>query len=80
MQAQLQIVKDSTGQEVSVNIPLKRWKKVEKKLEELERLKKKLALMKSIKEGIAEVKQARKEGRKLPTLAEFIDECRNQNG
>ena len=62
---------DTEGKKIAVQIPIEEWKLVE---EDLKRIKKKNEILKELKESIIEVRTAQKEGRKLKTIEDFLDE------
>lgn len=62
---------DENGAKTSVVVPLKTWEKINKKYT---RLQNKLKVLTGIKDGLKEVEQARKSGKKLQTLKEFLGE------
>lgn len=72
MKQNIKYVVDNSGKKTSVLIPYKAWEEFNLKYEEL---KNKLSIFKAIKDGITEVKEARKKGKKLQSLADFLDEC-----
>ena len=76
MTTQIQYYTNEKGQKTSVLVPFLEWEKIN---EELAALRFRLSVFESIKEGIKEVKTARQNGTKLPTLAQFIDENRNSH-
>lgn len=62
---------DGKGEKTSVIIPIKTWKKIN---EDFTKLHNKLSVFTGIKNGIEEVKQAKKTGKKLQTLKDFLTE------
>lgn len=67
----LQYITDQKGNTNAVMMPLSDWKKIEKDLEELERLKDKKAFFNGLKEAFMEVKLI-KEGKKKPNSFEDL--------
>ena len=62
---------DEKGDRTSVLVPLKTWEKIN---QEYTKLQKKLNVFTGIKAGLNEVKEARKSGKKLQTLKDFLRE------
>lgn len=62
---------DENGQKTSVLVSLKTWEKINS---EYSRLENKLNVLLGIKTAIEEVKMARKSGKKLQTLKDFLRE------
>ena len=62
---------DEKGDKTSVLVPLKTWEKIN---QEYTKLQKKLKVLTGIKAGLNEVKEARKSGKKLQTLKDFLRE------
>ncbi len=67
----LKYMVDENGQKTSVLVPIKTWEKMTQEYSELQN---KLKLFTEIKEGISEVKEAKKSGKKLQTLKDFLRE------
>lgn len=63
---------DASGNQIAVQIALEEWLLFQQEYEELKR---KLEIMQGIREALEEVQSARKEGRKLQSLSEFLNEC-----
>lgn len=59
---ELQYISNKKGQKSAVQLPLSDWKKIEKDLEELERLRNKKLFLTELAEAIEEMKQI-KEGK-----------------
>jgi hypothetical protein len=74
MSYELNYVTDSAGKKTSVLIPLEVWETL---LNENDLLNNKLQVMNSIIEGFDEIDEAKKTGKKLTSLSEFLDECNN---
>jgi hypothetical protein len=71
MSRNLQYIVDDAGKKTSVIIPFEQWEKQRKKLDELQN---KLDVFQTITEGVSEVKEARKKGKELKNLSDFLDE------
>ena len=65
---------DHKGQKTSVLVPLKQWNKIQ---EDYQKLQNKIELLTGIKSALQEIKQAQNTGKKLKTLKEFINECKD---
>ena len=74
MNGRIQIYTDDKGNKSSVIIPYDEWTNLQARLNVLE---KKLKVFSGIQNGVREVVEARKSGRKLQSLSAFIDESRN---
>jgi hypothetical protein len=59
------------GEKTSVLVPLKTWEKIN---QDYIKLQKKLTVLTGIKEGLSEVKESNKSGKKLQTLKDFLRE------
>jgi len=62
---------DENGDKTSVLVPLKTWEKIN---QDYSKLQNKLHVLMGIKEGIAEVREAKKTGKNLQTLKDFLRE------
>ncbi len=62
---------DEKGDKTSVLVPLKAWEKIN---QDYTRLQNKLKVLTGIKDGLTEIKEAKKSGRKLQTLKDFLRE------
>lgn len=71
MASALKYMIDEKGEKTSVLVPLKTWERMN---QEYNKLQNKLKVLTGIKEGIKEVKEARKSGKKLQTLKDFLRE------
>ncbi len=71
MNTAIQYIINEKGSRASVIVPINKWEQLNM---ENEKLRNKLAIMTSIKEGLAEIKSAKKNGKKLQTLSGFLDE------
>jgi tetrahydromethanopterin S-methyltransferase subunit G len=74
MPNQIQIYVDEKGNKTSVIVPYEDWKKINARLESLQN---KLKIFSSVRDGMREVKEARKKGKKLQDLSDFINESRS---
>lgn len=71
MSSAIKYMIDEKGQKTSVLVPFKTWEKINW---EYSRLEKKLNVLLGIKNAIEEVKTAKKTGKKLQTLKDFLRE------
>ena len=62
---------DENGDKTSVLVPIKTWQKIN---DDYTKLQNKLKVLLGIRAGLAEVNNAKKQGRKLQTLKEFLRE------
>ena len=62
---------DENGDKTSVLVPIKTWQKIN---DDYTKLQNKLKVLLGIRDGLAEVNNAKKQGRKLQTLKEFLRE------
>ena len=69
MPAALKYVVDESGQKTSVLVPVKVWEDMTTNYQKLQH---KLSVMNSIHQGLKEVKAAKKTGKKLQTLKDFL--------
>lgn len=67
----LKYMVDENGEKTSVLVPLKTWEKINR---DYSRLQNKLKVLTGIKEGISDFHAARKSGKKLQSLEEFLRE------
>jgi hypothetical protein len=67
----LKYIVDETGQKTSVLVPVKVWEDLNNNYQKLQE---KLKILNGIQQGLAEVNQARKTGKKLQTMKEFLSE------
>ena len=65
----LKHIVDNSGHKTTVLVPVKVWENLNINYQKLQ---KKLSILNSITEGLTEVKQTKKSGRKLQTLKNFI--------
>jgi len=74
MPNQIQIYTDEKGNKTSVIVPYEDWAKINARLEILQN---KLKIFSSVRDGMQEVKEARKKGKMLQNLSDFINESRS---
>lgn len=74
MQPALKYIVDQKGTTTSVLVPLKTWEKLQK---DYTKLQKKIEIFDGIKQGLIEVSEAKKTGKKLQTLKSFLSESNN---
>jgi hypothetical protein len=65
----LKYIVDERGQKTSVLVPVKVWEDLNANYQKLQN---KLNVFNDLKEGLQEVKSARKTGKKLQTLKDFL--------
>ena len=65
----LKYVVNNSGHKTSVLVPVKIWRDLNNNYQKLQ---KKLSILNDISEGLNEVKQTKKTGRKLQTLKDFL--------
>jgi hypothetical protein len=70
----LQYITDSKGQKSGVQLPIKDWKKIQKDLKELDRLRNKKLFLSELAEAVAEVKLVKEGKIKARDARELIDE------
>jgi hypothetical protein len=68
----LKYIKDEPGQKTAVLIPVKVWADLNTNYK---KLRQKLKVMNDIHSALHEVYDARKSGKKMKTLKEFLDQC-----
>jgi hypothetical protein len=71
MASGLKYMIDENGDKTSVLVPLKTWEKIN---QDYSKLQNKLKVLTGIKEGLTEIKAAKKSGKKLQTLKDFLRE------
>lgn len=71
MATALKYIVDENGDKTSVLVPLKTWEKIN---QDYIKLQNKLKVLTGIKEGLSEVSEAKKSGKKLQTLKDFLRE------
>lgn len=71
MNKALKYIVDNAGHKSTVLVPIEQWKELNDKYTKLVN---KVKVLTSIEKGLAEVKSARANGKKLQTLKEFLRE------
>ena len=69
MRSAAQYLVDDKGQKTAVLVPVKEWEALH---EHQSRLEQKLAVFDSIRDGLREISAAKKRGKKLQTLKDFL--------
>ena len=67
----MQYIVNDRGIKTSVIVPFDKWEKI---LSDKLKLQNKLKIFLSIQEGLGEIKTAKKQGNKLQTLTDFLNE------
>ena len=67
----MQVVLDSRGRKASVIVPFKEWEKL---TSDFIKLQNKLNILTGIQEGLQEIKEAKRTGKKMKTLTEVLNE------
>ena len=67
----LTYIVDEKGEKTSVLVPLKTWEKITSDYSQLQN---KLKVLTGIKDGLKEIKDAKRNGKKLQTLKDFLRE------
>ena len=67
----MQYIVDNKGVKTSVIVPFDKWEKIN---EDYHKLENKLKVFVAIQEGLAEIKASKKQGTKLQTLSDFLNE------
>jgi len=70
----LQYITDGKGHKNAVQLPLKEWEKIQKDLEELERLRNNKIFLSELAEAVAEMKLIKEGKLKARDAQELIDE------
>lgn len=73
MLTDIQYCTDAKGNKIAVIVPVEEWKKLNARYKSLQE---KMRIFTGIQDAVKEVKTARQNGEKLPTLKEFINESR----
>lgn len=71
MPTTLKYMVDEKGDKTSVLVPIKIWEKING---DYNKLHNKLAVLTGIKSGLAEIREAKKSGKQLQTLKDFLGE------
>lgn len=71
MAGALKYMIDENGEKTSVLVPIRTWEKIN---QEYTKLQNKLKVFTGINQGLSELKEARKSGKKLQTLKDFLRE------
>jgi hypothetical protein len=74
MATSIQFIIDNEGHKKSVIVPFKQWEEMNQRYEKLNN---KVQVLTGVQEAMKEVAQARKTGKKLPTLTDFLNENRD---
>lgn len=69
MPGAVKYIVDESGQKTTVLVPIKEWETLN---DNYRKLQSKLEVFTSIRKGLQEVKQARKSGKKMQSLKEFL--------
>jgi len=67
----MQYIIDDSGVKTSVIVPYDKWEKIN---EDYRKLQNKLKVFTAIQEGLGEIKASKKQGIKLQTLSDFLNE------
>ncbi|MEO6636843.1 MAG: hypothetical protein ABIN25_01115 [Ginsengibacter sp.] len=70
----LKFMIDENGEKTSDFVPLKTWEKINR---DYDKLQNKLKVLTGIKESLSEISDAKKSGKKLQTLKDFLRENNN---
>ena len=70
----LQYITDDEGRKNAIQLPMKDWQKIQKDLEELERLRNKKLFMTELAEAVEEMKQILSGKKKARKAEDFINE------
>jgi hypothetical protein len=74
MRNTMQYIVDNRGIKTSVIVPFDKWEKIN---EDYHKLQNKLKVFVAIQEGLAEINASKKQGDKLQTLSDFLNESRS---
>jgi len=74
MRNTMQYIVDDNGVKTSVIVPFDQWEKINA---DYQKLQNKLKVFLSIREGIAEINASKKQGNKLQSLSDFLNESRS---
>lgn len=67
----LKYITDENGEQTAVVVPLKKWNNLNEKYRKLQN---KLTVLTGIEDGLKQVAEARKTGKKLQSLSDFLNE------
>ena len=70
----MQYIVDDHGVKTSVIVPFEKWEKINL---DYQKLQNKLKVFLSVQEGLTEIKAAKKGGKKLQSLSDFLNESRS---
>jgi hypothetical protein len=71
MRNTMQYIIDNQGVKTSVIIPFDKWEKINS---DYKKLQNKLEVFLAVQDGLVELKTAKREGKKLQTLSDFLNE------
>lgn len=71
MKNPVQYIVDNNGIRTSVVVPYDKWEKIKA---DYKKLRNKLEVFSAVQDGLVELKTAKKEGGKLQTLSDFLNE------
>ena len=71
MASALKYIVDDKGHKQSVLVPLKLWTELNEKYRKLN---KKLSIFTGIEDGLKEIEEAKRSGKQLQSLSDFLDE------
>lgn len=74
MATSIQFIIDNDGHKKSVIVPFKQWEELNQRYDKLTN---KVQIMTGIKEALKEVRDAKKTGKKLKSLTDFLNESRD---
>jgi hypothetical protein len=67
----IQYIVDDNGVKTSVIVPFRKWEKINS---DYHKLQNKFKVFLAVQEGMTEIKSSKKQGKKLQTLADFLNE------
>ena len=70
MRNSMQYIIDNQGTKTSVIVPFDKWEKINS---DYKKLQNKLEVFLAVQDGLVELKTAKREGKKLQTLSNFLD-------
>ncbi|MBP6794501.1 MAG: hypothetical protein KA143_05585 [Saprospiraceae bacterium] len=73
MSTALKYMVDENGEKTSVLVPLKTWQKINM---DYSKLQNKVKILTGIQEGLAEIKESKRSGKKLQALKDFLNESK----